>query len=128
MRRRGAAPRPAARRDEAKNGDGGRPAPASSEPPTVSLPVRAAELLEVGVAGPDALTLETRFGNADLFSLLDALGVVGPFTVESPWELRAPDGRHLIHAGGYAAVPFGERYPPLTWACRSRAPAPGGRR
>jgi ornithine--oxo-acid transaminase/putrescine aminotransferase len=33
--------------------------------------------------------------------------------VLSPWELRAPDGRHLINAGGYAALPFGERYPPL---------------
>src|SRR5690606_11011101 len=29
------------------------------------------------------------------------------------WELRDPDGTHLIHAGGYAAVPFGESYPPL---------------
>ncbi len=75
------------------------------------LPVRSGELLESG--RHDALKLETAHGNSDLFALLDALGVVGPFTVESPWELRAPDGRHLIHAGGYAAVPFGERYPPL---------------
>src|SRR5690606_19375702 len=84
-----------------------------AEPAAPTLPVRAAELLERGAAGADALVLETRYGNADLYSLLDALGVVGPFAAESPWELRAPDGRHLIHAGGYAAVPFGERYPPL---------------
>ena len=84
-----------------------------AEPAAPTLPVRAAELLEGGAAGADALVLETRYGNADLYSLLDALGVVGPFAAESPWELRAPDGRHLIHAGGYAAVPFGERYPPL---------------
>lgn len=57
--------------------------------------------------------LETAHGNTDLLKLLDLLGLAGPFTVESPWELRDPSGTHLIHAGGYAAVPFGESYPPL---------------
>lgn len=57
--------------------------------------------------------LETSHGNTDLLKLLDLLGLAGPFTVESPWELRDPEGTHLIHAGGYAAVPFGEAYPPL---------------
>lgn len=60
-----------------------------------------------------AYELETSFGNTDLLKLLDLLGLAGPFTVESPWELRDPAGKHLIHAGGYAAVPFGESYPPL---------------
>ncbi|MFO7544543.1 MAG: aminotransferase class III-fold pyridoxal phosphate-dependent enzyme [Trueperaceae bacterium] len=61
----------------------------------------------------DALALEKRYGNGDLIDLLDAFGIVGPFRVESPWELRDGEDRHLIHAGGYAAVPFGERYEPL---------------
>jgi len=75
------------------------------------LPVSSAELL--GGGADDPLALETRYGNHDLFALLDALGVVGPFAVESPWELRDQRGRHLIHAGGYAALPFGERHPAL---------------
>ena len=56
-----------------------------AEPAAPTLPVRAAELLERGAAGADALVLETRYGNADLYSLLDALGVVGPFAAESHW-------------------------------------------
>jgi 4-aminobutyrate aminotransferase-like enzyme len=71
--------------------------------------------------------------------LIDALGIAGPFRTTSPWELEDVDGRHLIHAGGYAAVPFGESYPPLmatvqrflpraaTWGCRSSRCRPGAR-
>ncbi len=77
-----------------------------------ALPVRADEVLQ-GTAGLDALTIEKHHGNGDLIDILDVLGVAGPFEFTSPWELRDPDGRHLIHAGGYAAVPFGEQYPPL---------------
>lgn len=57
--------------------------------------------------------MEKRHGNGDLIDLLDVLGIGGPFRIESPWELRDADDRHLIHGGGYAAVPFGERYGPL---------------
>lgn len=78
-----------------------------------ALPVRTTDLLAQGASAIDTLGLETRYGNSDLFAILDALEVAGPFTVESPWELRDPKGRHLIHAGGYAALPFGERFPPL---------------
>ncbi|HET8985661.1 MAG TPA: aminotransferase class III-fold pyridoxal phosphate-dependent enzyme [Trueperaceae bacterium] len=67
----------------------------------------------------DPVAVETRLGNGDLITLLDILGIGGPFTVQSPWELRDPAGRHLIHAGGYAAVPFGEGYPPLVEFVRS---------
>jgi len=65
------------------------------------------------------VTIETQHGNGDLITLLDILGIGGPFTVVSPWELNDPSGRHLIHAGGYAAVPFGEAYPPLLDFVRS---------
>lgn len=76
------------------------------------LPVSSGELLAPG-ATESALQSDIRHGNADLLRILDILGIAGPFEVESPWELRDPDGRHLIHAGGYAATPFGEAYPPL---------------
>lgn len=76
------------------------------------LPVRTTDVLD-GAPTLHALELEKRHGNGDLIELLDVLGIVGPFRVESPWELRDGKGRHLIHAGGYAAVPFGERYEPL---------------
>lgn len=76
------------------------------------LPISSEQLLQAH-AGQGALERETRHGNADLLRILDILGIAGPFQVETPWELRDPDGRHLIHAGGYAATPFGEAYPPL---------------
>jgi ornithine--oxo-acid transaminase/putrescine aminotransferase len=60
-----------------------------------------------------SVALETAFGNGDLIKALELLGIAGPFTATSPWELRDAEGRHLISAGGYAAVPFGEMYPPL---------------
>ena len=78
----------------------------------MSLPIRTAELFGPLSAGA-VRELETTHGNGDLIRVLDALGIAGPFEVLSPWELRAPDGRHLINAGGYAALPFGELYPPL---------------
>ena len=78
----------------------------------MSLPIRASELFGPPSAGA-VRELETTHGNGDLIRVLDALGIAGPFEVLSPWELRAPDGRHLINAGGYAALPFGELYPPL---------------
>lgn len=77
----------------------------------MSLPVRTDELFEL--PAEKTRGLELSHGNADLIRVLDALGIAGPFEVLSPWELRAPDGRHLINAGGYAALPFGEGYPPL---------------
>ncbi|HKI59326.1 MAG TPA: aminotransferase class III-fold pyridoxal phosphate-dependent enzyme [Trueperaceae bacterium] len=76
------------------------------------LPYAAADILG-GLPPAGAVALEERYGNGDLVAVLDALGVGGPFSVESPWELRDARGRHLIHAAGYAALPFGEAYPPL---------------
>lgn len=77
-----------------------------------ALPVASRELLR----DPGSLATvatESVHGNGDIITLLETLGIAGPLSVESPWELRDQQGRHLIHAGGYAAVPFGERYPPL---------------
>ncbi len=84
-----------------------------------SLPVRTSELLTHGAAAVDAVALERRHGNADLFAILELLELAGPFQLESPWELRDETGRHLIHAGGFAASPFGEAYPPLVEFARS---------
>lgn len=76
------------------------------------LPVRSADLFH-GLAYDRVLGLERAHGNRDLMDLLEILGVAGPFRPTSPWELEDQEGKHLIHAGGYAAVPFGEFYPPL---------------
>ena len=80
--------------------------------PSVSLPIRSEEVLE-GVAPTRSLDLEELYGNTDLCRILRTLGIQGPFRPVSPWELEDERGRNLIHAGGYAAVPFGEMYPPL---------------
>ncbi len=76
------------------------------------LPVSIDDLLR-SPSGTPTLDLETKYGNGDLLRVLDILGIAGPFRVLNPWELEDPEGRHLIHAGGYAATPFGEAYPPL---------------
>ena len=60
-----------------------------------------------------ALALEKAHGNGDLVRVIEVLGIGGPFEALNPWELRDERGQHLINAGGYAALPFGERYPPL---------------
>lgn len=77
-----------------------------------TLPVRSAEVLE-GLPPGRTVELESRHGNGDLVRVLDVLGIGGPLRAISPWELEDERGRHLIHAGGYAALPFGEAYGPL---------------
>jgi len=81
-------------------------------PRPLQLPVRSDDLYS-DVARDRILAQEQAFGNRDLMALVDVLGIGGPFKILSPWELEDETGRHLIHAGGYAAVPFGEGYPPL---------------
>jgi putrescine aminotransferase len=75
------------------------------------LPVHTRDLL--GKDFSQTLELELKHGNADLIKVLNILGIAGPFKVLNPWELSDQEGRHLINAGGYAALPFGEMYPPL---------------
>jgi putrescine aminotransferase len=75
------------------------------------LPIHSSHLLTFS---PDnVVKLETLHGNGDLIKVLDILGIGGPFKAISPWELEDETGRHLINAGSYAALPFGEMYPPL---------------
>ncbi len=75
-----------------------------------SLPISTREVPSLA---PRALALEKAHGNGDLVRIIEALGIGGPFEVLNSWELRDERGQHLINAGGYAALPFGERYPPL---------------
>ena len=76
-----------------------------------SLPIHSQDVL--GKDFPRTLELELKHGNGDLIKVLNILGIVGPFKVLNPWELQDEEGRHLINAGGYSALPFGEMYPPL---------------
>lgn len=74
--------------------------------------IRSSHVLS-GLSADTVNAQEIAHGNGDLIEVLRILGIGGPFKVESPWELRDETGRHLINAGGYAALPFGEKYPPL---------------
>lgn len=66
-----------------------------------------------GLSADAVVGLETEYGNRDLIRTLAAAGVAGPFRAVSPWELEDPQGVRRINASGYAANPFGDRYPPL---------------
>jgi putrescine aminotransferase len=77
-----------------------------------SLPIQTQDLIS-GLTVGQTLDLEKKHGNADLIRALDILGIGGPFRVVNPWTLEDPNGLSLINAGGYAALPFGEAYPPL---------------
>ncbi len=76
------------------------------------LPVHSSSVMQ-GMSPGKTVELETSHGNSDLIRVLDILGIGGPFRTVSPWEIEDERGRHLLHAGGYAALPFGESYPPL---------------
>ena len=84
----------------------------SGKPVPNRLPVSSQDVLS-SLSARRTVELEVMYGNGDLIRGLDILGIGGPFTIKSPWELEDQAGRHLINAGGYAALPFGEMYPPL---------------
>lgn len=84
----------------------------------VRLPIRT-EDVTAGLPNERIRDLERVHGNGDLMRVLDALGIAGPFTRVSPWELKDERGRSLIHAGGYAALPFGEAPPDLVAAAQA---------
>ena len=89
------------------------PVPAAVAPAApLRLPARTDDLFD-GVERDVIQARERAHGNRDLMEGVEILGFAGPFRTLSPWELEDEEGRHLIHAGGYAAVPFGEGYPPL---------------
>ncbi|MGL4610392.1 MAG: aspartate aminotransferase family protein [Trueperaceae bacterium] len=87
----------------------GQPSIQQPSTPQPLLPIRSGDLLT-----PErTIDLEIAHGNGDLIKVLNILGIGGPFKIKSPWELEDERGGHLINAGGYAALPLGEMYPPL---------------
>ena len=80
---------------------------------TFPLPIRAADVLDKRLSAADVLSAEIAHGNSDLIRVLDICGVAGPFTAVTPWEHVDPRGMRRINAGGYSALPFGDKYPPL---------------
>ncbi len=76
-------------------------------------PFISSEEIFEGLAPATVLELERLHGNTDLVRVFEYAGFAGPFTAVTPWELAAPDGNTVINASGYAANPFGDRYPPL---------------
>jgi acetylornithine/succinyldiaminopimelate/putrescine aminotransferase len=78
---------------------------------TPKLPIRANDVLSG--AYTTGLRDEMAFGNGDLIRSLEALGIAGPFRTVTPWELEDAQSKRKINAGGYAAIPFGDQYPPL---------------
>jgi putrescine aminotransferase len=87
-------------------------APPKEAPRKPRLAVSSEDVLN-GLPRQMVLEAEKAHGNGDLIRIFEILGVAGPFRVLTPWELEDETGRHLIGAGGYAALPFGERYGPL---------------
>jgi acetylornithine/succinyldiaminopimelate/putrescine aminotransferase len=84
----------------------------SVELPVASLPVRSAEVLE-GLAPGRAFDLELAHGNRDFFAIVDLFGIGRTLRPVTPWEVEDESGHRLIQAGSFAALPFGEAYPPL---------------
>jgi acetylornithine/succinyldiaminopimelate/putrescine aminotransferase len=80
---------------------------------TVRLPVSSQDVFNDVYSGKDALRDEMLYGNRDLIRTLEALGVAGPYKMTSPWEMTDERGHSTINAGGYAAIPFGDKYPPM---------------
>jgi acetylornithine/succinyldiaminopimelate/putrescine aminotransferase len=76
--------------------------------------IRASEVLDERFAGTAARQLDQQFGNEELLYGLDLLGLAGPFSRVTPWELEDEAGVRRINASGYAATPFGEMPPVLT--------------
>lgn len=76
------------------------------------LPIATEQVFD-GLGSPAIHALERKHGNGELIRVLEALDIAGPFRRLSPWEIEDETGRHLIHAGGYAALPFGEGAPSM---------------
>jgi len=89
------------------------------------LRYRTSDLLAGAVSDAVAFDLDANSGNHDLLHLIKAFGLEGPLRPINPWELEDPSGLQLVHAGSYAALPFGEAYPPMIeFAQRCLAAAP----
>lgn len=94
-------------------GSGSRPAtlPGMSALPTGFISTR--DVLDERLSGPDVRRLELTYGNEELLYGLGVLGLSGPFSRVTPWELEDEAGVRRINASGYAATPFGEMPPTL---------------
>lgn len=99
-------------------------APASAPPAAGSEPLIRTDALFGPVTTEATLALEIAHGNGDLMRLLEVLGLGGILTPTSPWELQDEAGRRLLHAGSYAALPFGEGYPGIVDFVRRYVDAP----
>ncbi len=75
--------------------------------------IRTEDVLAGKLSSAQATALEQQYGHGKLMQLLKAVGVGGPFKVDSPWELTDPQGSRIINASGYAALPFGDNPPEL---------------
>ena len=76
------------------------------------IKISSQDVLE-GLGSKKTVSLESQYGNGDLIKLLDILGIGRLLQVKSPWLLEDDKSKELINAGGYAALPFGEMYPPM---------------
>ncbi|ACO46030.1 aminotransferase class III-fold pyridoxal phosphate-dependent enzyme [Deinococcus deserti] len=70
--------------------------------------IRSRDVLEDRLTGAQVRTLELQHGNEELLYGLDLIGVAGPFSSVTPWELEDEQGVRRINASGYSATPFGE--------------------
>ncbi len=90
---------------------------------------RTDEVLADTMSADDVFRLDAERGNHDLLQLIKLFGLEGPLRPINPWELEDARGQHLIHAGSYAAAPFGEAHPGIIDFARrylSRAPSTVG--
>ena len=77
------------------------------------LRYRTADVLAGALSDEETFRLDAERGNHDLLQLIKVFGLEGPLRPINPWELEDQRGVQLIHAGSYAALPFGEAYPPM---------------
>ncbi|MFC4425468.1 aspartate aminotransferase family protein [Deinococcus navajonensis] len=76
--------------------------------------IRSRDVLEERLSGAQVRQLELQHGNEELLYGLGLIGVAGPFSRVTPWELEDEQGVRRINASGYSATPFGEMPPVLT--------------
>ncbi|WP_291430857.1 aminotransferase class III-fold pyridoxal phosphate-dependent enzyme [Deinococcus sp.] len=76
--------------------------------------ITTSDVLQERLSGSDVRRLELAHGNEELVYGLDTVGLAGPFSRVTPWELEDERGVRRINASGYAATPFGEMPPVIT--------------
>jgi len=86
-------------------------AESARKPTPLRLRHRADEVLGGSLSADEAFRLDAEYGNHDLLQLIKLFGMHGPLRPINPWEVEDASGQHLIHAGSYAVLPFGEAYP-----------------